>query len=346
MPKVSKYLVLGFIFCAALFGAVVLGAWLFSPRVPSALSDDQVQSVSTVTSQDVDDSRVVELELTVEPSAPLHSASSGLVTDIKVAPGESLVSGSPIFSVDGKKVVALNTDTPLWRTLKDGDSGEDVLALQKELLSLGYSLAVDGEVGAYTLWAVADLLGLTDEEKETFEMIEPSHFMWIPYPSTTVSEITFGVGKAIDPNTELFSVADLVAEAKIAEMPTDLIPGERVLVVGNQYLSVTAEGYLSTPEDLVALQQTPEFQSWANDSDNSQAVSGKFVLKDAAMVYAVAPGAVYNVEDSLACVTDGTESFSVTVVASELGKTLVYFDEATSVPEQVLISPDEERSCR
>lgn len=346
MPKISKYLVLAFLLCTALLGAVVLGAWIFSPRVPSALSSEKQQQFSTVTSQDIDDARVVDLALTLEPSTPLYSASSGLVTDIAVAPGESLVSGSPIFSVDGEKVVALSTDTPLWHSLEDGDSGEDVLALQEALLSLGYSLTADGEVGTHTLEAVADLLGLTAEEVELFETIDPSRFMWIPYPSTTVSEVAFGVGESIDPNSKLFSVADSLAEAKIAEVPADLIPGERILVVGNQQLSVNAEGHLSTPEDLVALQQTAEFRSWAKDPDNSPTVSGKYVLQDTASVYAVAPGAVYNIQGSLACITDGAKGFPIIVVASELGKTLVYFDEATSIPEQVLISPGEELACR
>lgn len=347
MSIFSKRLVLGFlIFIVAILG-VALGAWVFAPRVPSTLEGQETAMVSTVTRQEVDDSRTVELNFTFESSDSLYSASAGLVTGINVPDDNVLVSGRNAFSVGGENVVALNTEIPLWRTLEKGDKGKDVAALQEALSSLGYSLSADGEVGAYTLNAVADLFGLSNTQKREFTTIDPASFLWIPYGSVVVDKILFGVGETIDANTELFSVADTLTTANIVEVPKNLLPGERVLVLGETKVPVDSEGNVSSNDGLAALMQSREYLSWAKNSESNTALTAKYVLEEPSSVYAVAPASVYGLDGSLGCLTNGEETFPISILSSELGKTLVYFDDPEqTVPQQVLISPSEAPACR
>lgn len=297
-----------------------------------------------MTEQNTDDARLVDVVFAIQPPTILHSASSGLVTSVAITPGTPLISGTPALDIDGDSVIALRSSAPLWRSLKDGDTGQDVEALQEELSSLGYPIVVDGEVGPHTLRAIADLLDLSIQERESFDTIDPSRFLWIPHSPCAVSSVFFEVGKIIDPSTDLFSVGNTLNEARIAEVPMDLIPGERVLAVGDKRIAVNAEGLIQG-DQLALLEGTNEFQSMVKDPESSQPLSGKYMLREAVTVYAVSPAAIYGIDGSRACLTDGKQGFAITVTLSELGKSLVYFDDAQTAPDRVLLSPAEQIPC-
>ena len=74
---------------------------------------------------------------TISSDRDLFGNASGLVT--ADWSGNGLTSGKGAYQVNDRTVVALNTATPLYRDLKTGDIGGDVLALNNELNLLGYN---------------------------------------------------------------------------------------------------------------------------------------------------------------------------------------------------------------
>ncbi|MFT0847270.1 peptidoglycan-binding protein [Actinomycetaceae bacterium L2_0104] len=81
-----------------------------------------------------------------------------VVTEVYLAAGDTLHSGSAVASVSGRPVIGLELPFDLYRDIYDGDSGTDVRELQRALQNLGlYSGAIDGKYGARTAKAVKDL---------------------------------------------------------------------------------------------------------------------------------------------------------------------------------------------
>ena len=74
---------------------------------------------------------------TISSDRDLSGNASGMVT--ADWSGDGLISGKGAYQVNDRTVVALNTATPLYRDLKTGDIGGDVLALNNELSLLGYN---------------------------------------------------------------------------------------------------------------------------------------------------------------------------------------------------------------
>jgi peptidoglycan hydrolase-like protein with peptidoglycan-binding domain len=92
---------------------------------------------------------------------------SGAVTLTALAREGSLVGrGGVLYRADGEPVVLLYGATPAFRDLTLGDSGDDVLQLERNLLALGHSPGVvDGDYTADTAVAVAawqELLGVAE----------------------------------------------------------------------------------------------------------------------------------------------------------------------------------------
>lgn len=69
-------------------------------------------------------------------TATLLQRGEGTVTTVDVAPGDEVVNGSRLFSVDLKPIVAFEGDVPSFRTLTVGIKGPDVLQLTKGLVTL------------------------------------------------------------------------------------------------------------------------------------------------------------------------------------------------------------------
>ncbi|MEM7274788.1 MAG: peptidoglycan-binding protein [Actinomycetota bacterium] len=69
----------------------------------------------------------------------IASSSPGTITDI-VDDGTVIDRGSTIYEVDARPVTAMFGDIPMYRDLTEGDEGDDVLALEANLASLGYHI--------------------------------------------------------------------------------------------------------------------------------------------------------------------------------------------------------------
>lgn len=62
----------------------------------------------------------------------------GVVTSLPAA-GAIIASGEPLYAHDGQPAFLLRGSAPLWRVLKLGDKGTDVLALRASLAAAGYN---------------------------------------------------------------------------------------------------------------------------------------------------------------------------------------------------------------
>lgn len=63
---------------------------------------------------------------------------SGTVTSVDVTEGTKITLGARVLSVDNRPVLALTGPTPLYRDLRLGDDGADVLALRRLLTAAGH----------------------------------------------------------------------------------------------------------------------------------------------------------------------------------------------------------------
>ncbi len=71
--------------------------------------------------------------------APLAGTGTGVLTALP-APGTQVAAGQVLYEVDGRPVFLLTGPAPLWRVLRLGDAGKDVLTLKAALAALGHDV--------------------------------------------------------------------------------------------------------------------------------------------------------------------------------------------------------------
>lgn len=84
-------------------------------------------------------------------------ATRSVITQSFVVAGAGVSEGTALFALNERPVFFLSSPFPLYRDLREGDSGADVLQLQEALVSRGMLATADGEFGARTAAAVCEL---------------------------------------------------------------------------------------------------------------------------------------------------------------------------------------------
>lgn len=326
--------------CAAAAGAGLACILLPSP-VPAALSGAGELGDVTVTNRDFLDERTVSVA--VEPGSvrTLVATAPGTVTGTTCTPGRTIDSGSVVFSVDGRPMLALATSVPLWRDLGPGDRGDDVRSLQQELDRLGYAVAADGELGLGSVDAVASMRGQDDDVESS---IRRSDIMWVPAPSNTVVACPAPLGSSLDAHAPLVSLAPTTGRAVVQDLPGDLLPGPRSLVVGAVTVAVGADGVVTDPATVTALAAAAPHDA-AEEEDGPVSVTGALVLQTPVIVGVVPPSALYDLTDSTACVLAGHTATRVRTVSSQLGETFVLPEGREALPASVAVSPGRRPPC-
>ncbi len=67
-----------------------------------------------------------------------------VITEVLVAPGDSVMEGEALLAFNGRRVVALAGELPMYRDLVPFVEGPDVSQLQQSLVRLGYSIGLTG----------------------------------------------------------------------------------------------------------------------------------------------------------------------------------------------------------
>lgn len=149
---------------------------------------------------EVADERVAVASLTWgEATILVAPAWQGLVTDVHLAPGDHVTTGTPVVSVDGVRRIAAHTPRPFWRTLDVGDRGEDVRHAQQLLWTLGF---LSGSISdAYTEAAARAVArwarSLGDEAPDG--SFNPAYVVWLPVPSLEIAAIEIQPGLPAPP---------------------------------------------------------------------------------------------------------------------------------------------------
>ena len=286
-----------------------------------------------VTPRSFDDARQVDTStvLAEEWSAP--SPSSGVLRHEDCTVGGEVTSGTAPVLIDDRQVLMLHTDTPLWRGLARGDKGLDVTDLQNELIRLGYDLAADGVYGASTAAAVEQLWTSVGAPADT--PLSMDRVVWLPEESMTISSCPSRVGQHVDPDDPLFTTGGDVTSLTLT-WPDDMMPGDRVAVVGDATVEIPADGVITDPQFLARVADTPRFKDFASGATSTYRIDTSLVAP--VEVVPVPPSALYSLSGSHGCVIGDGAPMSVQVVASQFGQTLVTADR---LPTMVVVLPAE-----
>jgi peptidoglycan hydrolase-like protein with peptidoglycan-binding domain len=278
---------------------------------------------ATVVERDFDDGRTVQLTLETRAARQVSSPVSGILTKVACHPADKLISGQLVASVDGRPVIGLATSVPLWRDLEKGDTGDDVLGLQRELARLGYAVRADGILGTETIGAVARLIRPAETHGDPpLTNVPFTAFAWLPAAVNPAQSCPALTGGTIEAGGPLAVLPVTLTRAFIATRPRDLVPGARTLSVSGLDVEVTDELEVSDPASLDVLAASPGFTSATSDEEQ-RSLPGELALSRALRVDVVPPAAVYEIHGQSGCVAADGRAVSVTVVGSELGETFV-----------------------
>ncbi len=146
----------------------------------------------------VDDAQPVVIQVAWgEPQILVAGGAHGTITSVPMDPGVMITNHMSVYSVDGIDVVAASTDEPLYRPLRYGSKGDDVVQLRRFLFDGGYlddeptddEITVDSTVRA----AIRDFELATGVPKPT-GIFTPSMVVWLPVDSIQVADVVIAAG--------------------------------------------------------------------------------------------------------------------------------------------------------
>jgi Putative peptidoglycan binding domain/HlyD family secretion protein len=151
-------------------------------------------------------------------SFSLKAPSAGTVTRIRLTEGEPLPSLEPLVEINGEAFYGIPSATPFYRDLSEGDSGDDVKALQAALRSAGHDPGdADGDFGSQTATALEDWQGAKGLD-ETGQL-SLSRFVSFP-PGSIVLDLPIAVGDRLGTGGSLATVGGaraMVAQADVGQ---------------------------------------------------------------------------------------------------------------------------------
>jgi hypothetical protein len=322
---------------AAAVGAATTAAIGVAP--PADLRAAPAMKQLAVGHDSFDDSRTVQVAITSSTPVPLSAPAAGRLTAFSCAPGSGVSSGSSPLSLDGSPKLALATRIPLWRDLTPDLRGDDVRAFQEELNRLGFPVTSDGVMGRNTMKAAKaafERIGVT----MTSDLVPLASIVWIPAATATVSKCDAALGADVQQGAALATFTSLSPVVTITNLPTDLLPGDRLVELGPSTFPADANGVVRVP-DLAALGAIPS--SDGTDA-TTKPIEAQLVLAEPVPVSVVPPSAVYAVHGTDGCVASRGEPRPVRILGSQLGETLVTFAEGEA-PARVDTSPAKRPPC-
>ncbi|WP_157696850.1 peptidoglycan-binding domain-containing protein [Leifsonia sp. 21MFCrub1.1] len=286
-----------------------------------------------------DDSRPIQLSVKAATPSHLFAPAGGRVTAFECEQGAAMTSGDTPLSIDGNPKLALATAVPLWRDLALRAQGDDVKAVQQELIRLGHPVGADGRLGAQTLAALKSVLtrvGVTVEG----DVVPVSSFVWLPEASATISTCDVSVGAEIASAASLATFASASPKVTVVALPTDLVSGPRVVQIGSSRYPLRDDGEVTVP-DVTSLGG----QAASEDSSTAgKPIDAQILLATPIDVRVVPPSSVYDIAGSSGCVASGRATYRVRLVGSQLGQSLVDFGD-THGPHHVDVPPRNRKPC-
>lgn len=328
--------------CASMVGiGLGIGALLAAPATPSAVAPEVEDSFVPVTTRKYDDRRTVELTVAQGQHVALVSLADGRVTEWSCLVGSETASSGWFLAVDGQRLLNVATAVPPWRDLVIGDRGQDVEALQHELVRLGHDVPVDGRLDRRT-WTVVDQLtrGIGAPGLPAGQ-IPFASFVWLPEERVQFSECVVGAGALAASGDTVATVGGGLSSLRIARAPATATDGARQIEIDDLEIPVAAGGIVADTGALAAIADTPSYRSWL-EAEGSATITAVWTLAEPLEVAVVPAKALIQMSSpGRTCVTVQGVPVAVEVVGSELGASLVQFE--GPVPEQIDADPSDAR---
>ncbi|GAA2049663.1 hypothetical protein GCM10009820_05380 [Leifsonia soli] len=349
---------LAFLLLAA--GALA-GAFVLPLSPPQGIVATANVSSASAKQLDITDDQAATLAITAGPERKLVVNVSGTLTATSCTAGGRAESGQSGLAVNDVPIIYLSTPTPLWRDLMAGDHGPDVQSLQDELRRLGHGVRADGRFGPDTLRSVIALAknaGVADVR--TWTSFPVSRFAWLPAPTVETMTCSLQVGDQVVAGDAVAVLPPGIESARLSPEPRDVVPGERVVVVGDLVLPVDDSGNVASPDDLARLAASPAYAAYAAGATAPQASQGgsdlqrngaaggvpvTFRLARGLSVYSVPAAAVYAARGRSACVVADGKPAAVTIASSQFGQTLIQPEASQSIAE-VSLKTSQAPPCR
>lgn len=322
-------------------GAVGAGcaALALTDTTPPTLSGARPIGSIPIEMQPFLDERSVDVTVSPGPETSLLVQAVGRVTRLDCQPTSTLTSGSSNLAVDGSPILNLATSVPLWRDLRPGDEGTDVLALQQELVRLGFDVAADGELGRGSIAAVDELLDRAGASlTEASDGVTATNIMWLPATEAPVSQCALSIGAVTSGQDAFATVATPPAEVAVLTPLQGAPIGARKLVIEGAEAPVDDTGSVVDPASRALFAATASYRGAQPDDSGRVQLAGILQLVEPVMVAAVPADAIYDIEATSGCVAADGAPHAITIVGSQLGQTYVIFD--SEPPPTVDAAPD------
>ena len=307
----------GIAFVLPLVALWVVPVLLFVALVPFSQSMESTAlaaraPVTVAVGSRLDASRqAVDVTAITSASSQVKSATSGLVTAVRVAPDSPMVNGTPLIDVSGTTIRAYIEPSPLFRDLSVGAKGDDVSQLGDFLASLGLipPASVSSTYGrslAAAASAYAKSIGVTPNG-----VFSAANVAWVPADSTSVGVVKVRVGDTVGAGDVLIESAGVPTSVKFVvsggggQKPT--VPtGTLRLTSGSAHVDI--ESLSPTPAEsssvLGLLVAATTSGSVSATTQGSQTIYSGAVLSVAspARVGVVPSGSIYLTGSDVACV--------------------------------------------
>ena len=243
---------------------------------------------------------------------------------------DGLASGKGAYKVNDRVVVALNTATPLYRDLKTGDKGDDVLALNNELSRLGYNSVAGSDT---YWWATSDGWRqlMNDNGNPSDGTLALADTMWIPENAVAVDEWTATTGSMVTGGTAIGKIPGALTKLTVKN-GTAVGQDRTISMYGVNGILPADSTEITDAEFLRNVSASETFQSM--DMQTKKAgLDATVALKEPLQVLRVPAGAVFGIDGSSGCIVPKSHNASntpakVTIVGSELGVSLVQTQDA------------------
>ncbi|MBL1097405.1 peptidoglycan-binding protein [Streptomyces coffeae] len=155
MRRSTAWIAGGIAVAAAATGATALVLGGGDGADASSGDGDRPPATAKIVRTDLVQSKTVDGELDYAQRRKVSSAVDGTVT-VAAKAGSTVTQGQALYELNDKPVTLLYGQIPMFRTMKPGDRGSDVLQLERNLRDLGYGsgLYIDPRYDAATKAAV------------------------------------------------------------------------------------------------------------------------------------------------------------------------------------------------
>lgn len=306
---------------AAVLAGALIGSLAFPLAPPADLGAKSEVEHFPVESVLFDDPHQLEMRVELAGATTAPSPDAGRITASDCRANAAVASGDELLRLNDQPLIALHTETPLWRPLKIGDTGPDVQSLRDALIALGVSLDPGETVDAALIEAVRDIAkaGPGDD-------IPVQRLIWLPSPTAAVKTCDAPLGQSIAANDPLVTFTGTIESLSFD--PIDpVLDGERNLEIGGVSVPVTInelrDGQLSKDTMTQLNEESALLAEIGRLDEENTTISGQAILTTPVAAYSLPPAAVIptDLRHGTVCTPSGPQE--VDLLGNSLGSTIV-----------------------